>query len=111
MWAEGVFIFMAFIKLLFLWFNRGSLSLEYLQFFTPLSLINLFSVGEIDRWYIYPLQTINLFEIVYWFVLAYLLKMEIQKTFWKSFEFVLSTYVVGLIVWVVFVVFLTLNLN
>jgi hypothetical protein len=110
MWAESIFIIMAFIKLLFLWFNRNSLSLEYLNFFTPLSVINFFNVGDLEKWYIYPLQTINVFEIIYCFFLAHLLKIEIQKEFWKSFEYILFTYVAGLLIWVVFITFLTLNL-
>ena len=111
MWAESIFILRAFIKLSFLWFNRCSLSFEYFHFFTPLSLINFFKVGDVDRWCIYPLQTVNLFELSYWFVLAYLVGIEVQKSFLKSFEFVVSTYVSSLLVWVVFVVFLTLNLS
>ncbi len=57
------------------------------------------------------LQLVNLFEIAYWLLLADLLKKIINRPFWKSFEFVLSTYGVGLLIWTVFVVFLTLNLT
>jgi hypothetical protein len=111
LWAEGVFMLMELSRVLVLWFHKDSLSLESMQFLTPLSLINFFRAGSVDKWFLYPLQAINLFEIAYWFVLALLIGAELQKPFWKAFEYVLSTYVVSLVVWNVFVVFLTLNMN
>jgi hypothetical protein len=111
LWAEGVFILMEVIRTLVLWFHRDSLSLESMQFLTPLSLINFFKAGSVDKWFLYPLQTINVFEISYWFVLALLIGAELRKPFWKAFEYVLSTYVVSLMIWIVFIVFLTLNTN
>jgi len=109
--AEPIFILSSLTKLLWLYFNSHNLTLEYISFFYPLSLTNLFLVNEVPKWLIYPFQIINLFEISYWFILAYLLKDIIKKPFWKSFEFVLSTYGVGLFIWVVCVIFLTLTFS
>jgi hypothetical protein len=111
--SEIVFFFLALILVKFAWFyyHKDTLTLEYLQFFMPLSLINLFELNELDKWFVYPLQTVNLFEISYWVLLASLFAKEIQKSFWKAFEFVLTTYGVGLLIWVIFISFIILNFS
>jgi len=109
--SELIFLLLILVKFAWFYYLKDELTLEYLQFFRPLSLINLFEINELDKWFVYPLQTVNLFEITYWFVLASLLAKEIQKPFWKAFEFVLATYGVGLLVWVIFMSFLILNFS
>lgn len=95
------------------WFfyHRDTLSLEYVQGFMPLSLSSLIDTSSIDKWFIYPIQVINLFELAYWFILAYFLSIEIKKPFNKAFQFVVSTYGVGLFIWIIFMVFLILNFS
>ncbi len=107
--AEFVFLFAIFVKFYWIYVFMSDVSLKTISFFQPLSIINFFSIGEIPKWLVYPMQLVNLFEIGYWLLLAYLLEKIIKKSFWKSFEFVLSTYGVSLLIWAVFVVFLTLN--
>ncbi len=109
--AEFVFLFAVFVKFYWIYVFMSDVSLKTISFFQPLSIINFFSIGEIPKWLVYPMQLVNLFEIGYWLLLAYLLEKIIKKSFWKSFEFVLSTYGIGLLIWAVFVVFLTLNLT
>jgi hypothetical protein len=107
--AEFVLLFAFFIKMYWVYFFMPNVSLKTIAFFQPLSIINFFSIDEIPKWFVYPLQLINLFEISYWLLLAYLLEKVIKRSFWKSFEFVLGTYGVALLIWAVFVIFLTLN--
>ena len=109
--AEFVFLFAFFIKIYWIYVFMSDVSVEKISFFQPLSILNFFSIGEIPKWFVYPLQLLNLFEIAYMLLLADLLKKIIKRPFWKSVEFVLSTYGVGLLIWAVFVVFLTLNLT
>lgn len=109
--AEFLFLFALSIKIYWMYFFMDNLSLKSLGHFYPLSIINFYKSNEIASWLVYPLQLVNLFELGYWLLLAYLLMDLIKKSFWKSFEFVLSTYGVALIIWVVFVVFLTLNFS
>ncbi len=109
--AEFAFLFAVFVKFYWIYVFMSDVSLKTISFFQPLSIINFFSIGEIPKWLVYPMQLVNLFEIGYWLLLAYLLEKIIKKSFWKSFEFVLSTYGIGLLIWAVFVVFLTLNLT
>ena len=84
-------------------------SLEYIQTFYPLSLLNLVVIENIPQYLIYPLQLINIFELAYWIVLAFLIKVYTNRSFDKSFSFVAGTYGVGLFAWVILVVFLSIN--
>ncbi len=107
--AEFIFLLMGFIKFSWIYFFQSDINFTKIGFFQPLSAINFFSPKDDLTYLVYPLQLINLFELAYWFILAYLLRSLLKKSFWKSFEFVLSTYGVSLVIWVVFVTFLTLN--
>ncbi|PTQ92141.1 hypothetical protein C8P68_11416 [Mucilaginibacter yixingensis] len=55
-------------------------------------------------WY-YPLQTVNLFELAYWFLLAFGLSRISTNTFDDSLKIVLKTYVPVLVLWVICVCF------
>lgn len=79
--------------------------------FSPMSIFDFFDKVELDVWLVYPLQLLNVFELLYWLVLAYLLKEVLNKNFSKSLGFVAGTYGVGLFVWVLVVVFLTVSLS
>lgn len=107
--AEFVFLFMVFVKFSWIYFFQANTNFIALGFFQPLSVVSFFSPNDDLTYLVYPLQLINLFELAYWFILAYLLSNLFKKSFWKSFEFVLNTYGVALVIWVVFVTFLTLN--
>ncbi|MBN1650881.1 MAG: hypothetical protein JW857_06110 [Bacteroidales bacterium] len=107
--AEYVFLFSGVIKFCWIYFFRTSIDLNYFGFFQPLSAINFFAPSDNLSFLIYPLQLINLFELAYFVILANLLMSVINKSFWESFEFVLSTYGLSLVIWVVFITFLTLN--
>lgn len=107
--AEFIFLLMGFVRFFWFYLFQSDINFTSLGFFQPLSIINFFSPNDDLTYLVYPLQLINLFELAYWFILAYLLRNLLKKSFWKSFEFVLNTYGVALVIWVVFVTFLTLN--
>lgn len=107
--AETVFLFVAFLRIIWFLLFPENLSLEYIQSFYPLSLINVIGTGNLPKYLIYPLQLINVFELIYWIVLAYLIGTYANKTFDKSLGFVAKTYGLGLFAWVVLVVFLSIN--
>lgn len=110
-WAEGVFILVAVIKLLWFVFIQTNYTLQDLQFFFPLSTLNFFDVKHLESYLVYPLQVLNLFELVNWFVLAYGIKKMLGSSLERGMTVVASSYGVGLVIWVVFVVFLTINLS
>jgi len=109
--SEFVFLFLVAIKFGWFFYNRETLTLEYVQLFMPLSLSSLVDLKGVDKWFVYPLQVANLFEIAYWFVLAYFLSIELKRPYGKAVQFVMATYGVGLLVWIIFMAFLILNFS
>lgn len=86
-------------------------TLEDVQNFAPFSLYGLMGTKDTPTYLNYPLRVINIFEVAYWILLALGLKVFLQKPFGKMLRLVLATYGIGLLVWVVFVVFLSINLT
>ncbi len=109
--AELVLFLPALIKLLWFLFIQTDYSLNDLQFFYPLSLLNLFALQEVDKWLLYPLQLANLFEVIYWVVLAYGISQVIDIPMQRAFGLVVTSYGTGLLVWVTFVMFLSVSLS
>ena len=107
--ADFVFIIAGIIKLVILIFFKDVRTLDDLQF-QPLSLMELFDRSSVEPCFIYPLSLISPFELLYWLVLTVLLSEVIKKPFIKSFKTVISSYGSGLLLWVLFGMFLTLNL-
>ena len=108
--AEFIFVIPSIIKLGWFMFIKKDYELIDLQTFYPLSLINLISIADTPTWLFYPLQTVNIFEVTYWCILAYGLALVTKEKWHKMVRLVASSYGVGLLVWLVFIVFITLNL-
>lgn len=78
--------------------------------FYPLSALNLFDYEQVEPWLLYPLQVLNVFELLYWFALAYgITRVLPEYDLGRAMGLVLSSYGVGLLVWVATVMFLTLT--
>ncbi len=72
----------------------------------------LFLGGEkMEPWVQLPLSAVNLFEILYWIVMALLVGKLCGTKFGKSFKFVMSTYGVGYLFYIVLLMFLMLYLS
>jgi hypothetical protein len=115
--ADFVYVLSAFAKLVILIFFKEVNTLEDLQF-QPLSVMELLHVKSIDPLFVYPLSLLNLFELAYFLALAMLLVNVINQAneertlhFSKSLKLVTASYGSGLLLWVVFVMFITLNLS
>lgn len=111
MLAEFVFIVAGFFKFInFYWIDTGY-SLEEVQTYYPISLVNLREYISTEKWLNYPLQLVNLFELVYWGVLSWgIWELSDKKiSFLKSFGLVTVTYGIALLFWVGIVSFLILN--
>lgn len=109
--AEYVFLLVIVAKTLLLYFVAKDYTFEEVQNFYPFSMLHLFGTEGIDRWYYYPLQVLNLFELAYWIILANLLGKALSIKIDKAFEIVVSSYGVGFIIWVIGVMFLVLNMS
>lgn len=81
------------------------------QYFSPLSLAQLIGPRSIPKYLLYLCQTINLFEIAYWLLLAAGLVAFLEKPFGKMFKLVMSSYGLGLLLWIVFVSYLTVTFS
>jgi hypothetical protein len=108
--ADFVFLTPTIIKII--WFSfQNEYSLEDIQFFMPGSLLNFFDPGMVDKWLVYPLQAFNIFEVGFWLFLAYELKIYYENDFSNSLQLVALSYGSGFLIWVVFIIFLTINLS
>ena len=70
--------------------------MEDLQYFYPLYALSIIGYEGLQPWFVYPFQVLNLFELAYWFILAYLLGKELESTTDKGLSIVASSYGVGL---------------
>lgn len=109
--GEFVLVLVGYFKLGYFYFIKTDYTLQDLQQYYPLSYINFLDLEKIQPWLVYPLQTINLFEISYFFVLVYGLWKLLKNKFSKSFEIVAVSYGGGLLIWLGLVMFLTLNMT
>lgn len=108
--ADFVFVLAGITKLLMLIFVKEVSTLEDIQF-QPLSLLELFGKGAVDPILVYPYSLISVFELLYWLALAWLLSGVVNKSFGRSLKTVAVSYGSGLLLWVLFVMFITLNLS
>lgn len=109
--AETIFIIPQIIKALWYSYVQKEYSLTDLQFFYPLSLLNLFNPSEISIMWIYPLQTLNIFEFFYFIILSIGLKRSIKKDDITSNKVLFSGYLPALIIWILCVMFLSITIN
>ena len=108
--ADFIFILAGLTKLVMLIFYKEVNTLEDLQF-QPLSLLELFDRKSVDVLFIYPSSMISIFELLYWLALTWLLTGINEQPFGSSLKTVASSYGSGLLLWVLFMMFLTVNLS
>ena len=108
--GEFILVLVGYFKFIYFVLIKTDFTLQDLQQYYPLSYINFLDIDSLEPWLIYPLQTINLFEIAYFFVLVYGLHKLLKNKYWKSFEMVAVSYGTGLVIWLGLVMFLILNM-
>ncbi|TAF80564.1 MAG: hypothetical protein EAZ50_08415 [Runella slithyformis] len=118
--AEFVFLVPAFLKILWFTFVQTDYDLKDLQLFYPLSALHFFDYKTLETWWVYPLQTFNVFEIIYWLLLARGIQeaplppegeLKTIKTidFEQSLGLVMSSYGIGLVLWIATVMFISVS--
>jgi len=107
--SEIVFVVASVIKMLWFILFAGNYTLDDMNFFYPLSLINLFSRSEVASYWVYPLQTVNIFQVFYVLLLAFGLSRISSVKKISVDRIVLSTYVPAIAVWIAMVLFLTID--
>ena len=111
--AEFVFIIAGFYKFFNFYLIDTDYTLETLQTYYPLSLINYKEAISTEKWLAYPLQLVNVFELMYWGVLAWGIWQLVDKkiSYQRSLGYVALTYGIGLLFWVGVVCFLILSVS
>lgn len=118
--AEVIFLIPVVAKVLWFLFIQPNYTLQDLQLFYPLSLLSLFEPDTLEAWWLYPLQVLNVFEVVYWGILAYQVAPLLQNQhgyehegvvdrLGRGLSLVSASYGAGLAIWIAVVMFLTLS--
>ena len=111
--AEFVFVIAGFYKFFNFYLIDTDYTLETLQTYYPLSLINYKEAISTEKWLAYPLQLCNVFELFYWGILAWgIWELADKKiSYQRSLGYVALTYGIGLLFWVGVVCFLILSVS
>tara|TARA_R110002124_G_scaffold280490_1_gene453763 strand:+ start:2437 stop:3135 length:699 start_codon:yes stop_codon:yes gene_type:complete len=112
MLTEVVFIIAQVVFITILFINLDDVTLQNATGYFPLSALSLIGIENVHaQWVIYPLQTLNLFEVFYMVAIAWLLSRTTKQSFADIFSIVLPSYGIGLLLWITFVAFLTFQLT
>ena len=107
--CELLVLIPAIVKIWWFYYYVPEPTLQHWEDFYFLSAASLFD--DIKPAYLYPLQTLNLFEIAYWFFLASGIKAVVSGSYDRSLRVVVFSYLPGLFLWMVVVVFFTMLLS
>jgi hypothetical protein len=107
--AEFLFLLVPVCKIAWFYFFQTNYKLEDIQYFYPLSALNIVGYKGLEPWFIYPFQTLNLFELAYWLILAYYIGKATQSNMDNGLKIVAYSYGSALLLWVVTIMFITLN--
>lgn len=105
--AEYIFLSVSVCKILWFYIFHPQFTFEELQYFAPFSLLQLIGYKGLSPWFVYPLQLVSVFELLYWLFLAYELNKALKEE--KGLPIVASGYGSGLALWAIGIMFLTLN--
>lgn len=84
-------------------------NLEDLRNFTPLSVVTLISIADLELWAIYLLKSLSLFEVFYVLFLAYEMSSEEDLSFSESLKISSISYGLIWLLWMAFVLFLIVS--
>ena len=108
--AELIFLVPAAIKVIWFFIYPPS-GLDQWTGFYPLSLHSVLSDTAVPAAAVYPLQLLNIFELVYILSIAYLLKNSLRNTYDRTLRLVMISYLPGLFVWTLIATYFKVMLN
>jgi len=111
LFAESAFVAGTLLRLLLLAFSGNVESLGQYMALAPLSLYSIFRSASIPNWLVYPLQTLDVFQVMYVCLLAKGLQYYGKKSFRASIEMVAGSYGVGLAVCMIGFAFISVIYN
>ena len=109
--AEGIFLIPAIVKIY--WFSQVQTNYELAEVkdFSPWSLQKFLPKDQLSKPAAIAIHSFDFFEIIYWFVLALGIFLVSNQSYQSSLKLVTSSYGVGLLIWVLFVIFLELSIS
>lgn len=111
LFAETAFVASTLLRLLLLAFFHNVESLGQYMAFAPLSLFNFFHAASVPNWLVYPLQTLDVFQVLYIYLLAKGLSVYFKRSLTQSVEQVLGSYGVGLFAAMILFAFISITFN
>ena len=109
--SEFIFLFIPICKIIWFSFFQTDYKLVNIQYFYPFSALNFIDHKELEPWLIYPLQTLNVFELAYIIILSYQIGALTKTNADTGLKIVASSYLPALLLWVTVVMFFTLNFS
>jgi hypothetical protein len=109
----GEYIFLLPMLIKIIWFMFIQVDFDYydLKNFITFSTYDLFPNNSLEFWFAYPLKLMNVFEIIYMIILTRQIASYLNLTFARSLMFMLSTYFVGLLLWILLISFVVLSIS
>ena len=107
--SEIIFVLAGITKFLWFFLFAGNYDLNDMSFFYPLSLINLFDRSEVREFWVFPLQSVNVFQMLYILLLSFGLNKAGAIGKQKSEKVVIRSYMPALLFWVVLIMFLSID--
>jgi hypothetical protein len=111
LFAETASVVYTLLRLFLLSFFYDVNTFNELQSFAPLSVFSLLNAATVPQFLQYPLQVLNLFELLYCLLLAAGLRFFLKQPMGKMIGLVLASYGLGLLCWMLCVVFLNTYLT
>ncbi len=100
--GEFVFLLAEFTKIIWLIAVPYDITIWDIKAFYPLSLMSLFDINSIPENWVYPLQSINLFEPLNWLALVYGIHYTANKKIDYAYAIVFTTYVPAFLIWLLY---------
>lgn len=109
--GELVFVFEGIYRVVgLLWFVDIKTTKD-ITLYSPLSILGLFNKHKVVSWLVYPLHTLNLFELLYCLVVAWMLSKSLDENYTEILSDTIISYGAGLILLMVTVMFLSLQIS
>jgi hypothetical protein len=100
--SETVFLLPELVKIMWFILIDKQPELQEIISFYPLSLMSFFNSASVADNLQYPLKALNLFEVLYWFILVEAIHITAKKKWNYAFAIVFTTYVPLFLFWMLY---------
>lgn len=100
--SETIFFLPEFLKIVWFIFIDTEANYFEIREFYPLSFINLVDTDNLQARWFYPLKALNVFEVIYWYILVQGIHEFAKKRIKIAYAIVGSSYVFFFLLWLLF---------